>query len=120
MFNMVIWHQSEERKEGNVLFSDALNAFYLQLYGKVGSVSFNDSLNTFNMVIWHQSEERKEGNVLFSDALNAFYLRLYGKEGKEVFHLTTLSTHFTYGNLATHSTHFTYGYMGRNERKCFI
>ena len=42
------------RKEGNVLFNDALNAFYLRLYG------------------------RKEGNVLFNDALNTFYLQLYG------------------------------------------
>ena len=42
-----------ERKEGNVLFNDALNTFYLRLYGK-------------------------EGNVLFNDALNIFYLRLYG------------------------------------------
>ena len=42
------------RKEGNVLFNDALSTFYLQLYG------------------------RKEGNVLFNDALNTFYLRLYG------------------------------------------
>ena len=42
------------KKEGNVLFNDALNTFYLQLYG------------------------RKEGNVLFNDALNTFYLRLYG------------------------------------------
>ena len=39
---------------GNVLFNDALNTFYLRLYG------------------------RKEGNVLFNDALNTFYLRLYG------------------------------------------
>ena len=32
-----------------------------------------------------------------------------------MFHLTTLSTHFTYGNLATHSTHFTYGYVESKE-----
>ena len=42
------------REEGNVLFNDAFNTFYLRLYG------------------------RKEGNVLFNDALNTFYLRLYG------------------------------------------
>ena len=36
------------------LFNDALNTFYLRLYG------------------------RKEGNVLFNDALNTFYLRVYG------------------------------------------
>ena len=47
-------------------------------------------------VIW------KEGNVLFNDTLNTFYLRLYGR--KEMFYLTT------------HSTHFIYGYMeGRKE-----
>ena len=38
------------KKEGNVLFKDALNTFFI----------------------------RKEGNVLFNDALNTFYLRLYG------------------------------------------
>ena len=43
-----------KQKEGNVLFNDALNTFYLQLYG-----------------------ERE--NVLFHDALNTFYLRLYGE-----------------------------------------
>ena len=111
---------------GSVLFNDALNTFYLRLYG------------------------RKEGNVLFNDALNTFYLRLYGrkegrkcfiyrrtqhilftvtwKEGrKEMFYLTTHSTHFIYGYmegrkemfyLTTHSTHFIYGYM--EGRKCFI
>ena len=49
------------RKEGNVLFNDALNTFYLQLYG------------VRHMV-------RKTGNVLFNNALNTFYLRLYGVE----------------------------------------
>ena len=66
-----------------------------------------------------------EGNVLFNDALNTFYLRLYGR--KEMFYLTTHSTHFIYGYmegrkemfyLTTHSTHFIYGYM--EGRKCFI
>ena len=69
------------------------------------------------MVIW------KEGNVLFNDALNTFYLRLYGQREREMFYLTTPSTHFIlrlYGRkemfyLTTHSTHFIYGYMeGRN------
>ena len=49
-----MWIMHYIRKEGNVLFNDPLNTFYLQLYG------------------------RKEGNVLFNDALNTFYLRLYG------------------------------------------
>ena len=55
------------RKEGHVLFNDALNTFYLRLYG------------VRHMVKDHSDSEkgRKEGNVLFNDALNTFYLRLY-------------------------------------------
>ena len=49
--------------EGNVLFNDARNTFYLRLYG-VGHI-----------VKDHLERER---NVLFNDALNTFYLRLYG------------------------------------------
>ena len=30
----VVWSPRVSRKEGNVLFNDALNTFYLQLYGK--------------------------------------------------------------------------------------
>ena len=84
------------RKEGNVLFSDALNTFYLRLYGrKEGNVLFSDTLNTFYLwlygrkelfyltthsthLIYGYMEGRKEGIVLFNDALNTFYLRLYG------------------------------------------
>ena len=43
------------KKEGNVLFNDALNTFYLRLYGmKEGNDLFNDALNTFFMAsdIW--------------------------------------------------------------------
>ena len=74
-------------KEGNVLFNDALNTFYLQLYG-----------------------EREI--IYLKDALNTFYLRLYGirhmvkdhsdsKGRKEMFYLTTHSTHFIYGYMAS-------------------
>ena len=56
--------RAEVRKEGTVLFNDALNTFYLLLYG-VG-----------HMVKNHSDSER--GNILFNDALNTFYLRLYG------------------------------------------
>ena len=57
------------RYNNNKVRNDALNAFYLRLYG-VGH----------NMVKIHSDieRERKEGNVLFNDALNTFYLRLYG------------------------------------------
>ena len=67
---MVKDHSDRERGIGigNVLFNDALNTFYLRLYG-VGP-----------MVKDHSDRERGIGigNVLFNDALNTFYLRLYG------------------------------------------
>ena len=59
------------KKEGRVLFKDALNTFYIRLYG------------------------RKEGNVLFNDALNTYHIRLYGR--KEMFYLMSHSTHCIYG-----------------------
>ena len=53
--------------EGNVLFNDALNTFYLRLNG------------VRHMVKDHSDSEReRERNVLFNDTLNTFYLRLYG------------------------------------------
>ena len=89
--------------EENVLFNDALNTFYLRLCG------------IRHMVKDHSVRERKEGNVSFNDTLNTFYLWLCGirhmvknhsdrdrKEGrKEMFHLTTHSTHFIYGYVAS-------------------
>ena len=93
----------KHRKEGNVLFNDALNTFYLRLYGikhiikdhsdsererKEGIVLFNDALNTFYLRLYgikhiikdhsDSERERKEGIVLFNDTLNTFYLQLYG------------------------------------------
>ena len=135
---MVKDHSDSERgrKEGNVLFNDALNTFYLRLYGvghmvkdhsdsergrKEGNVLFNDALNTFylplygvgHMVKDHSDSERgrKEGNDLFNDALNTFYLRLYG-----VGHMVSDHSDSERGRkemcyLTTHSTPFIYGYM---------
>ena len=61
---MVKDHLDRDRKEGNVLFIDALNTFYLWLYG-VG-----------HMVKDNSDRERKEGRkCLFN---NTLYLRLYG------------------------------------------
>ena len=65
-----------------------------------------------------KKEGRKEGNVLFNDALNTFYFTViwrqtHGKGRKEMFYLTTHSTHFIlrlYG--ARH--------MVKEGRKCFI
>ena len=66
MVYSVLSRIAKEQKEGNVLFNDALNTFYLRLYGII------------HMVKDHSDIERKEGNVLFNDTLNTFYLRLYG------------------------------------------
>ena len=88
------------------------------------------------------SDTRGRKYVLFNNVLNTFYLRLYGvrhmvknhsdSKRKEMFYLTTYSTHFIYGYMAsviymvkdhsdskrkemfylmTYSTHFIYGYM---------
>ena len=43
---------------------------------------------------------KKEGKVLFNDALNKFYLRFMERR-KEMFYLTTHSTHFIYGYMAS-------------------
>ena len=65
------------RKEGNVLFNDTLNTLYLRLYGVV------------YMVKDHSDSER--GNPL-----------LLLQEGKkEMFYLTTHSTHFIYGYMVS-------------------
>ena len=90
-----IWY----RKEGNVLFNDALNTFYLRLYDVRHMVqegrkemfyltthSTHFIYGYMTLDIWY----RKEGNVLFNDALNTFYLRLYDvrhmvQEGRKCF-----------------------------------
>ena len=85
------------RNEGNVLFNDALNTFYLRLYATNETKEmvyltmhsthfiygymqptkrnglFNDALNTFYLQLYATNER----NVSFNDALNTFYLRLY-------------------------------------------
>ena len=59
---MVKDHSDRERgrKEGNVLFNDALNTFYLRLYVVRHMVKDNSD----------RERGRKEGNVLCNDALN--------------------------------------------------
>ena len=71
-------------KEGNALFNDALNTFYLRLYGvghmvkdHSGSVKGNP-LPPHGLLFPIVLCTRKEGNYLFNDALNTFYLQLYG------------------------------------------
>ena len=101
------------RKEGNILFNDALNTFYLRLYGdgvlqEGRKEIFYLTTHSTHFIYGYMASGcyRKEGNILFNDALNTFYLRLYGvgvlQEGrKEIFYLTTHSTHFIYGYMAS-------------------
>ena len=93
---MVLWHRtdSERRKEGNVLFNDALNTFYLLFYG------FG------HMVKDHSDSERgRKEMVLFNDALNTFYLRY-------LWHRTHMVT--------DHSDSYRGRKDGEEGRKCFI
>ena len=76
----------KERKEGSVLFNDALNTFYLRLYYGVG-----------HMVKDHSDSEK--GNPLPPHRL-LFPISSKGsfiERKKEMFYLTTHSTHFIYG-----------------------
>ena len=100
-------------KEGRkCLFNDALNTFYLRLYG-VGHMKGRKEMfylttqSTHFIYGYMASDIWKEGRkCLFNDALNTFYLRLYGighmegrKEGNV--YLTTHSTPFIYGSMAS-------------------
>ena len=102
------------------LFNDALNTFYLWLYGvrhmvKEGRKCFYLTTHSTHFilftVIWRQtySKGRKE-MILFNDTLHTFYLRLYGvrhmvKEGRKCFYLTTHSTHFILFTVIWHQTY---------------
>ena len=102
--------------EGNVLFNDALNTFYVWLYGvghmvKDHSDSQRKEMFYLMMHSTHFIYGYMEGNVLFNDALNTFYVRLYGvghmvkdhsdSERKEMFYLMTHSTHFIYSYMVS-------------------
>ena len=74
-----IYGYMEGWKEGSDLLNDALNTFYLQLYGIRHDLSIK-CLNSYcHRAMTHLiAKQKEEGNVLFNDALNTFYLRLYG------------------------------------------
>ena len=73
----IIYKLERGRKEGNVLFNDALNTFYLQLYG------------VRHMVKNHTDSER--GNLLPPHGL----LFLISSKGSYVHHPTDRITHTT-------------------------
>ena len=62
-------YTSRGERERNVLFNDALNTFYLRLYGVRHMVKDHSDTPVMG---------ERERNVLFNDTLNTFYLRLYG------------------------------------------
>ena len=88
-------HASVGWKNGNVLFNDTLNTFYVRLYG-VGY-----------MVKDHLNRKREEtcshhymGYSFWLTASDVLYAP--SQEGrKEMFYLTTHSTHFIYGYMAS-------------------
>ena len=92
---------AQGRKEGRVLFNDALSTFYLRLYG-VG-----------HMLKDHSDSER--GNSLPPHGL---LFPINSKEGrKEGFDLTTHSAHFIYGYMASDICSRTIQ-IAREETRC--
>ena len=55
--------------------------------------------------------QKEKGNVLFNDTLNTFYLQLYGVRHMVKDHLASEKGRKEMFYLTTHSTHFIYGYM---------
>ena len=70
-----IYSYMEGWKEGSDLLNDALNTFYLWLYGVGHDLSIK-CLNSYcHRAMTHLiAKQKEEGNVLFNDALNTFYL----------------------------------------------
>ena len=67
--------EKEVGKEGNVLFNDALNTFYLWLYGVGHMVKDHSDHEETHCRHMGYLKGRKGGNVLFNNALNTFYLQ---------------------------------------------
>ena len=63
-------------RERNVLFNDALNTFYLRLYGR--------------------KEREREMFYLTTHSTHFIYGYMEGRREREMFYLTTHSTHFIY------------------------
>ena len=121
-------HRTYTRKEGDVLFNNALNTFQhiLLTLGRKEMFYFTTHSTHFNTFYLHSEGRRcfilqrtqhisthftytwKEGDVLFYDALNTFQHILLTLGRKEMFYLTT------------HSTHFNTFYLHLEGRRCFI
>ena len=101
--HMVKDHSDSEKGEREMFYLTTHSTHFI--YGYMASDIW---LRTILIV-----RKERERNVLFNDALNTFYLRLYGirhmvkdhsdreKGEREMFYLTTHSTHFIYGDIAS-------------------
>ena len=134
----------DREREGNVLFNNALNTFYSaqpSQHHRGESETrqreremFYLTTHSTHFIQRHQSQHQRgesetrerEGNVLFNDALNTFYSappvpappwRIWNQRKREMFYLTTHSTHFIQMNQSQHHR----GESETREReKCFI
>ena len=82
---MIIWRE----RERNVLFNDALNTFYLWLYG-VG-----------HMVKDHSDSVRGRKETFYLTTHSTHFIYGYMEREREMFYLTTHSTHFIYGYMVS-------------------
>ena len=107
--------------EGNVLFNDALNTFYLRLY----CIGYMEGRKEMFYLTTHStrfiygymaSDISKDGRkCLFNDALRHMLFTViwrWSYRRKEMFYLTTHSTHFIYGYMASD--------ISKEERICLF
>ena len=99
ILSTVIWRQ----RERDVLFNNALNTFYLLLYG------------VRHMVKDHSDSERER------ERKECYFTDKEGKGEREMFYLTTHSTHFIYGYMASDIWLRTILIVSERERKeCYF
>ena len=92
-----------ERKEGNVLFNDALNTFYLRLYGVRHMVKDHSDSEKGNPLPPHMLlfPINSKGSFICTIPQTGYCFTVAWNERKEMFYLTTHSTHFIYGYMAS-------------------
>ena len=127
LFVCVCWRE----KEGNVLFNDALNTFYLRLYGIRHMVKDHSDSEKGNPLLPH----RLLLSIIRCHETCVCYLSVYVEcRRKEMFYLMMHSTHFIFGYMALDRCHETYVYyfvtkhmfvmclcmLDAQGRKCFI
>ena len=100
-------------EKDNILFKDALNTFYLQLHGlfiPIGSKgSFMCTKPTDRIIhntsfvhhSWSTETRSRSVGIWGIDPTTHHIMMLYHEGRKEMFYLTTHSTHFIYGYMAS-------------------